>query len=445
MEATGCRDRRNELFTELRALPAIDCHEHLRFGHMGDWRRAQETTFPYVGSLSAILQAPYLHGFLADHLRGETFWRPRRLESRNERQAIITALSDIARTQPSVYRANLVIPFRDLYDYDITQLRLNDWNLLEQRIRQQYEQGPWQRLARLAEQLSVRRIIKVSVTPGYYQVWLETLSTEDRRIEQELFACTINVDSFIRHRPRTGSEMDESFERLAENCNGCLDTFNDYREVVTRTFDAFRQTPAVGFKTGMAGYRRFDDPVVPLTRGPSLYELPKIDATQMRDWQSLMFGIVAQEAGRVGLPLGIHAGFDGKGRSPVGLEPIIADNPRTDFVIIHAGYPHHLDTANLAVRYPNLHVDLTWIPVMDFSGAVDAYEHLLRVVPSDRLSIGADAHYPETFYGMWIVHLEALAAALMRLIDRHGWSRTQAVSLAQRLLNQNPVQLYGLD
>ena len=433
-----------DLLTELRLMPAIDCHEHLRFGHMHDWATMTESTLPYTGSLSALLLAPYVLSHLPAQVQSGRFWEPMELDSHALRQAVVDALPRIAREEPSIYRANLAIPFGDLYAYDIDTLSLDDWGRLDQQVRQRYHAGPWRWHDRLCQRLCVQRAVKISVAPDYYDQWLKTLQPADRDLEQQLFACTLNVDLFIRSRPRTGASTDATFERWAHELGAKLDTFGDYRELVRRVFDTFRQTPAVGLKTGMAGYRRFDDPPVAPGPGSGLYVASWLDDAVRRHWQSMMFGIVAAEAGRIGLPLGIHAGFDGQ--DPKGLEPVIAqpDSAATTFVIIHAGYPHHRDTAELARRHENVHVDLTWIPVRDFVGAVDAYEHLLTAVAPTRLTIGADAHYPETFYGMWVVHLEALATALARLMRGQAWSRKRALDLARRILYDNAVRLYGL-
>lgn len=436
-----------ELLAEISLLPAVDCHEHLRFGHMRDEAQLAESIVPFQGSLSSLLLAPYVLWYMPKQVRPERFWEPKEIDTPELRQAVIDALPQIRRRQPAIYRANLTIPFNDLYGYDIDALSLNDWDALDQLVRRQYRDGPWQWYDQLCQCLGVERTIKIGVSPGYYEHWLDTLRPVDRQVEQRRFACSLGIDLFIRERPRSGGPMDSAFERLAHDSGGKLDSFNDYRQVLRSMFETLRRTPAVAFKTGMAGYRRFDDsPVLP-TRGSELYEAAKMDDTSWRDWRSMMFGIVAQEAGRIGLPLGIHAGFDGPGRSPAGLEPVIADPDCTDttFVIIHAGYPHYRDTAELALRNPNVHVDLTWIPIRDFAGGVDAYEYLLETVPPDRLTVGADAHYPETFYGLWAVHLEALAAALARLVRRKVLSRAGAIRLAGRLLHQNAVELYGLD
>ena len=358
-----------ELLAEISLLPAIDCHEHLRFGHMRDASQLTETVIPCHGSLSSLLLAPYVLWHMPEQVRPELFWEPKEIDTPELRQAVIDALPQIKREQPSIYRANLTIPFNDLYGYDIDALSLNDWDALDQRVRHQYRDGPWQWYDQLCECLGVERTIKIGVSLGYYDHWLDTLRPVDRRIEQSRFACSIGVELLIRERPRSGGPLDNAFEQLAHDVGEKLDSFDDYRRMVRSMFDRMSSTPAVAFKTGMAGYRRFDDPPVAPDRGSALYEATEMTDALWRDWRSMMFGIVAQEAGRIGLPLGIHAGFDGPGRSPAGLEPTIAnpDCSNTTFVIIHAGYPHYRDTAGLALRNPNVHVDLTWIPVRDLA------------------------------------------------------------------------------
>ena len=437
-------DQARQLLAEMYQMPAIDCHEHLRFGHMYDKSTLTENTFDFPGDLSAMLQAPYVCFWMPDELRNPIFWEPIPLDTTEKRQLAIDSLPRIKKEAPSVYRANLTVPFADLYDYDIDQLNLDDWEDLNARIVQNYADGPWQWFDKLCTKLHVERIVKINTSPGYYDTWLPTLSEADRQIEQRLFVCTLNIDVFMRCRPNLGQKTDETFNRLAKRYGCDLDSFEDYLELVSHCFDWFAGTPAVAFKTGMTGYRHFDDPPVAIGRGPELYKA-KFEGDDKRDWHSLMFGVASQQAGRVGLPFGIHNGFDAPGHNSIDLEPVIADNPDTTFIIIHDSYPHYRDAATLAQRCANVDIDLTWVAVRDFSGAVDAYEHLLANVPGDRLTFGADAHYPETFYGMWVVHLEAIAAALSRLIQRDGWTPDKALDSARRLLYDNALRLYSLN
>ena len=437
-------DLARQLLAEMCQMPAIDCHEHLRFGHMYDQSTLTENTFDFPGNLSALLLAPYVVFWMPDELRNPIFWEPIPLDTTEKRQLAVGSLPRIKSEEPSVYRANLTIPFRDLYDYDIDQLNLDDWQALDERVLQKYADGPFQWFDELCRKVKVEKVVKINNSPGYYDTWLPTLSPEDRLIEQRLFVCTLNIDLFMRTRPNLGEKTDETFNRLAQRYGCSLDSFEDYLELVSRCFDWFAQTPAVAFKTGMTGYRHFDDPPVPVSRGPELFKA-KFEGTDKRDWHSLMFGVVAQQAGRVGLPLGIHNGFDAPGHNCIDLEPVIAENPDTTFIIIHDNYPHYRDAATLAQRCANVDIDLTWVAVRDFPGAVDAYEHLLANVAADRLTVGGDAHYPDTFYGMWVVHLEAIAAALSRLIQRDDWTQDKALDRARRLLYDNALRLYGLN
>ena len=120
-----------DLLGEIRAMPAIDCHEHTRYGHMYDWSTLTESATAFTGSLSALLLAPYVGFHMPEQVRSARFWEPTEIDSQSSRQTVIDALPRIAREQPSVYRANLTIPFADIYNYDINTLSLGDWDKLD--------------------------------------------------------------------------------------------------------------------------------------------------------------------------------------------------------------------------------------------------------------------------------------------------------------------------
>jgi predicted TIM-barrel fold metal-dependent hydrolase len=126
------------------------------------------------------------------------------------------------------------------------------------------------------------------------------------------------------------------------------------------------------------------------------------------------------------------------------LEPSLARHPRTTFVLFHVGYPWYDAVAGLAHSYPNVIVDLVWVPLLTVSGAAAALHELLDVARSnERIGWGGDARTAEEAFGALLAWRHVVATVLAEKIDAGMLRPSDTEPLARKLLYANVEKLYG--
>lgn len=233
------------------------------------------------------------------------------------------------------------------------------------------------------------------------------------------------------------------------------------RAVITATLERQRAGGAVAEKLEAAYLRWLDFGPAPEADAARIYARYAGGGTpapaEYKVVQDYLFAYLAREAGRLGMAIHIHvangggANYDQRGANPLLLtwafnEPSLR---KTNFVIVHGGYPYYRETAGLLSK-PNVYADFS---------ALSYYEHargeaeFLRIWLSswpEKILFGTDASpntdetsWEETGWVASQTAREGLAMALTGMIDDHEITRARALELARMALRQNAKTLYG--
>ena len=182
-----------EILAELFRIPAIDTHEHVRFGHMIDFDVLREKSVDFQVDLRTIILGTYMDVPLAGAAAGEG------LAGFEDRKSLLAALRGCANT--ASYRCGVQIPLRDLYDFDVKDLDEDSWDELEAKVAERYKDGPWVWMRDVFKRANIEKALKINVSPSYYEETLESFAPADRQIEQELLVGVGATDTFIFHKP----------------------------------------------------------------------------------------------------------------------------------------------------------------------------------------------------------------------------------------------------
>jgi len=175
--------------------------------------------------------------------------------------------------------------------------------------------------------------------------------------------------------------------------------------------------------------------------------------------QDYLFRYIARECGRLGMAVHIHA-IDGagsfyrqSGSNPLLLESAFNDPElrKTNFVIVHGGYPFTRQTASLMSK-PNVYSDFSGQTFLLYPRALsEVLRNWLEFYP-DKVLFGADAFplTPEVGWeeGAWLAMTtarQALALALTGMMNDGEITRDRALELARMVMRENAVRLYALD
>jgi hypothetical protein len=217
---------------------------------------------------------------------------------------------------------------------------------------------------------------------------------------------------------------------------------------------------AVAEKFEIAYLRSFGFEDVPRTEAARIYttllHTPHPEETQYKRLQDFLFRYIAQECGRLNLPVHIHTTSGGggyfsiAGDNPLLLEPLFND-PRlrhTNFVLLHGGWPFVHEIGAL-LQKPNVYLDLSQQSLMISPRTMSTWlREWLELYP-EKILYGTDA-YPYSSSMGWeeaayIANRNirtSLTMALTGMIEDKEVTEPQAEDLARMVLRENAQSLY---
>ena len=233
-------------------------------------------------------------------------------------------------------------------------------------------------------------------------------------------------------------------------------------KVVTSTLERQKGDGAIGVKFEAAYLRSLDFDDAPEGEARRIYskyvrggEPPAVEYKVLQDY---LFRYIAREAGRLGMAVHIHscdgAGsyFRQSGANPLLLESAFNDPGlrKTNFVIVHGGYPFTKHTASLMSK-SNVYADFSAMTFLLYPRALsEVLRNWLEFYP-DKVLFGTDAFAftPEVGWeeAGWLSITsarQALALALTGMMNDGEISRDRALELARMVMRENALQLYNL-
>jgi predicted TIM-barrel fold metal-dependent hydrolase len=178
----------------------------------------------------------------------------------------------------------------------------------------------------------------------------------------------------------------------------------------------------------------------------------KLDWREKKPVQDWMFDRIAKGCARRDLAFQIHTGFfydtwrDVTQANPTNLTPLVMRNPDTRFVLMHCGYPYGRELLAMAKNLPNVYTDMCWIYIISPSFAYDFLNEAIETLPADKvLGFGGDYVIPEGSYGHAKLCRRIVADVLADKVVDGYWSEDEAVAYAQKILRENPIDVFKLE
>ncbi|ODM18516.1 Protein fluG [Aspergillus cristatus] len=233
-------------------------------------------------------------------------------------------------------------------------------------------------------------------------------------------------------------------------------------EFVRLISEAIADLKVVGFKTvvcyrtGLNVQQPAEDAVVgALSRTLQQDGSYRVEDKALNDWlvlQTLDLLKEAKVSSGVNKPLQLHTGLGDADISlvlanPAYLQPVIAQYPEVDFVLLHSSYPYTREAGYLACVYPNVYLDLGEVfPMVSRDAQESIVRDSLDIVPSTRLLWSTDGHYfPETFWLGNKQFRQALETVLVDYVNRGDYTIEQAKNTAAEILFHNSNKIYNLN
>lgn len=271
------------------------------------------------------------------------------------------------------------------------------------------------------------------------------------------FVPIMRIDQYmmaIGHREeyqKTGADPRNNpfFEARKEEFG--IHTLDDYLAFADRWYRIF-SAKAVGAKCRMAYLRSLDFEDVPLDRARSLFAKPSssLTAAERKSLEDFMFHWSVQKLADYDLPLQIHTGYTAGNRAqldngqPLKLLNVLQKYPNEKFLLLHGAYPRYKELGAMAKSFPNVYVDLVWIPQLSRHAAVEALNEWLDSVPYNKIFWGGDEKNIDSAAGSLELGRSVVAEVLAGRVDAGLMTEDVARDVAVKLFRDNAIAVYKL-
>lgn len=337
------------------------------------------------------------------------------------------------------YVSNIRRSLIELYGIDIRDLTVDNYQQMSNIIEEKYKQKDWYK--------DVYRS-KGRVSCGLLDTFW---SIEKFTHDELLFKPVFRVDAFIKGKNFTSpyeksSSIHSKLETIAENWQLEYETVDDVLNLLDEGFDRFYNANASAVKIAIAYHRSlsFDD----ISKRKA--EISYNSRDDRKDYQDFIVHACIQRATELGLPIQIHTGLLARNKCDVrNLDSSLLNNlfiqyPDTKFVIFHYSYPYTDTAMVLAKTFPNVYIDLCWVPVISKHIASHVLERSIEMIPSNKIMWGGDAYRVEEAFGAIRCLEIVIAEVLAKRVDNSNMDLDEAKHIAQSILFENAKNLFNI-
>jgi len=294
-------------------------------------------------------------------------------------------------------------------------------------------------------------------------------------LDPKRFHWVFFVDSFLfalDNRDQTGKNPDmgvyiplqeKVLQRYLkqENLNALPADLAGYEAFIRQTVIDNKKRGGVAMKFEVAYFRSlyFQDP--PREKAVAIYSRYRAGGVpteeEYRTFQDYIFHVLIDQAGKSNLPVHFHSAvgigdyFSLRNGNPLNLENVLRDprNSKTNFVLIHGGYPYTLDMIWMTAA-KNVYTDSSLMGYYVYPSELkNILKQWISLYP-EKIMFGSDA-FPfndavgaeETFWLASRSARTAIAAALAELVCEGAFTEEKALEVARLYLHDNAAKLYG--
>jgi predicted TIM-barrel fold metal-dependent hydrolase len=274
-------------------------------------------------------------------------------------------------------------------------------------------------------------------------------------VEEKYYALVFHINLLVMQasaRPADGDEGPEVFQRAGEE-GLTIRSLDDYLAYCDQLFQKNIESKAVCVKNSMAYSRSLDYEDVPYEDARQLFARPSADLTflEAKKIQDFVFHWIIQKSIEYDLPVQIHTGYQaGNGNvldngKPVKLNNLFLKYPEARFVLFHGGYPWTGEFAALGKMFPNVYLDLVWLPQISRQEAIQSLDEMFDAVPYNKFFWGGDCAFIEESTGSLEFGKSVVAEVLSKRIERGLLTEDVAMDMIQCIFRENAIKVFQLE
>lgn len=345
-------------------------------------------------------------------------------------------------TRNTSYYSHFIKGFQKLYDFNELYFTKTNIPLLSSEIEKNYsDYRPW---------------FDASFhNAGFELMFLDQYwNPFNTGIDERYYALVFHINPLVMQvssRPSAGDEFSQLYEKALEE-GFTINALEDYLEFCDFLFQKNLDHNAVCVKNSMAYSRSLDFEDVPYEVARDLFNKPSanLSSEEAKKIQDFMFHWIIQKSIEYDLPIQIHTGYlAGNGNildngKPVKLNNLFLKYPDAKFVLFHGGYPWTGEYAAFGKMFPNVYLDIVWLPQISREEAVHALDEMFDCVPYNKFFWGGDCHLIEESTGSLEFGKEVVAEVLSKRIERGLLTEDVAFHIVQRIFRENAVEVFKL-
>lgn len=276
-------------------------------------------------------------------------------------------------------------------------------------------------------------------------------------LNPKYFALVFNINQLVTaaaesyHLSREDAPFERNPYKMAEEEGYAIKSLDDYLAYADRLFEKFIDHNAVCLKNSMAYNRTLKYDEVPYERAKALFKRRSLNESEKKEVQDFLFHWIIQKAVEHDLPIQIHTGYlAGNGNTlensrPTKLNNLFLKYRKAKFILFHGGYPWTGEYGAMGKMFPNVYLDLVWLPQISRQAAVQAIDELLDLVPYNKFFWGGDCAFIEESVGSLDFGKDVVAEVLARRVERGLMSEDKARDVALKIFRENAIRVFKLD
>jgi len=279
-------------------------------------------------------------------------------------------------------------------------------------------------------------------------------NTFNTNIDERFFALVFHINPLVlesSQKPEKGSEPGR-FYKEANNEGYEINNLDEYLEFCDHLFKKNIDKKAVCVKNSQAYARTLYYEDVPYEEARALFDKPSSHLTpsEAKKIQDFMFHWIIQKSIEYDLPIQIHTGYlAGTGNvldngQPVKLNNLFLKYPGAKFVLFHGGFPWTGEFAALGKMFPNVFLDLVWLPQISREEAVHALDVMLDCVPYNKFFWGGDCSLIEESTGSLEFAKDVVSEVLANRVERGLLTEDLAFKIIDRIFRENAIEVFKL-
>lgn len=273
-------------------------------------------------------------------------------------------------------------------------------------------------------------------------------------LDNKYFALVFHINPLVEassRRPEKGSESESIYKEAATEGYD-INSLDDYLAFCDRLFKKNVANKAVCLKNSQAYSRTLYYEDVPYETARALFAKPssRLTPAEAKKIEDFMFHWLIQKAIEYDLPIQIHTGYlAGNGNvldngQPIKLNNLFLKYPAAKFVLFHGGFPWTNEYAALGKMFPNVYLDLVWLPQISREEAMNALDVMLDCVPYNKFFWGGDCGLIEESVGSLEFAKDVVSEVLAKRIKRGLLTEAVALEIVNRVFRENAIEVFTL-